>query len=329
MKSALETALATRILVLDGAMGTMIQRHHLEELDFREGAFETHDKPLKGNNDLLSITRPEIIKDIHRQYLQAGADIIETNTFSGTTIAQADYGLEAAVFDINYQSAKIAKEVCGEFTDRTRFVAGSIGPTNRTASISPDVNDPGFRAVSFDDLVLAYKQQVNALMDGGVDLLLVETIFDTLNAKAALFAIDEVFDERKVKLPIMVSGTITDQSGRTLTGQTTEAFLISLSHMPLLSIGLNCALGASMMRPYLQILNEKSSFAVSAHPNAGLPNEFGQYEESPQMMANQIKTFLDESLVNIIGGCCGTTPEHIKAIADIAKNYAPRQINRA
>ena len=327
--SALQQAIQQRILVLDGAMGTMIQRHQLEEFDFREGAFEQHDKPLKGNNDLLSITRPEIIKDIHRQYLQAGADIIETNTFSGTTIAQADYGLEDAVYTINYESAKIAKEVCDEFTDRTRFVAGSIGPTNRTASISPEVNDPGFRAVSFDDLVLAYKQQVNALIDGGVDLLLVETIFDTLNAKAALYAIDEVFEERKIKLPIMVSGTITDQSGRTLTGQTTEAFLISLSHMPLLSIGLNCALGASMMRPYLQILNEKSTFAVSAHPNAGLPNEFGQYEESPQMMANQIKTFLDESLVNIIGGCCGTTPEHIRAIADIAKNYAPRQFNLA
>ncbi|MFM1916039.1 MAG: hypothetical protein RLZZ531_1708 [Bacteroidota bacterium] len=327
MKSALETALANRILVLDGAMGTMIQRHALEEFDFREGAFEDHAKPLKGNNDLLSITRPEIIKDIHRQYLAAGADIIETNTFSGTTIAQADYGLEDAVYQINFQSAKIAKEVCSEFTDRPRFVAGSIGPTNRTASISPDVNDPGFRAVSFDDLVLAYKQQVNALMDGGVDTLLVETIFDTLNAKAALFAIDEVFEEREMKLPIMVSGTITDQSGRTLTGQTTEAFLISLSHMPLLSIGLNCALGASMMRPYLQILNEKSSFAVSAHPNAGLPNEFGQYEESPEQMANQIKTFLDEGLVNIIGGCCGTTPAHIKAIADVAKNYQPRPLN--
>lgn len=327
MKSALETALANRILVLDGAMGTMIQRHALEEFDFREGAFEDHAKPLKGNNDLLSITRPEIIKDIHRQYLAAGADIIETNTFSGTTIAQADYGLEDAVYQINFQSAKIAKEVCSEFTDRPRFVAGSIGPTNRTASISPDVNDPGFRAVSFDDLVLAYKQQVNALMDGGVDTLLVETIFDTLNAKAALFAIDEVFEEREMKLPIMVSGTITDQSGRTLTGQTTEAFLISLSHMPLLSIGLNCALGASMMRPYLQILNEKSSFAVSAHPNAGLPNEFGQYEESPEQMANQIKTFLDEGLVNIIGGCCGTTPAHIEAIADVAKNYQPRPLN--
>ena len=327
MKSALETALANRILVLDGAMGTMIQRHALEEFDFREGAFEDHPKPLKGNNDLLSITRPEIIKDIHRQYLAAGADIIETNTFSGTTIAQADYSLEDAVYQINFQSAKIAKEVCSEFTDRPRFVAGSIGPTNRTASISPDVNDPGFRAVSFDDLVLAYKQQVNALMDGGVDTLLVETIFDTLNAKAALFAIDEVFEEREMKLPIMVSGTITDQSGRTLTGQTTEAFLISLSHMPLLSIGLNCALGASMMRPYLQILNEKSSFAVSAHPNAGLPNEFGQYEESPEKMANQIKTFLDEGLINIIGGCCGTTPAHIKAIADVAKNYQPRPLN--
>ena len=327
MKSALETALANQILVLDGAMGTMIQRHALEEFDFREGAFEDHGKPLKGNNDLLSITRPEIIKDIHRQYLAAGADIIETNTFSGTTIAQADYGLEDAVYQINFQSAKIAKEVCSEFTDRPRFVAGSIGPTNRTASISPDVNDPGFRAVSFDDLVLAYKQQVNALMDGGVDTLLVETIFDTLNAKAALFAIDEVFEEREMKLPIMVSGTITDQSGRTLTGQTTEAFLISLSHMPLLSIGLNCALGASMMRPYLQILNEKSSFAVSAHPNAGLPNEFGQYEESPEQMANQIKTFLDEGLINIIGGCCGTTPAHIKAIADVAKNYQPRPLN--
>ena len=327
MKSALETALANRILVLDGAMGTMIQRHALEEFDFREGAFEDHAKPLKGNNDLLSITRPEIIKDIHRQYLAAGADIIETNTFSGTTIAQADYGLEDAVYQINFQSAKIAKEVCSEFTDRPRFVAGSIGPTNRTASISPDVNDPGFRAVSFDDLVLAYKQQVNALMDGGVDTLLVETIFDTLNAKAALFAIDEVFEEREMKLPIMVSGTITDQSGRTLTGQTSEAFLISLSHMPLLSIGLNCALGASMMRPYLQILNEKSSFAVSAHPNAGLPNEFGQYEESPEQMANQIKTFLDEGLINIIGGCCGTTPAHIKAIADVAKNYQPRPLN--
>jgi 5-methyltetrahydrofolate--homocysteine methyltransferase len=326
MKTAIEQALQERILILDGAMGTMIQRHKLEEFDFREGAFEHHDKSLKGNNDLLSITRPEIIKDIHRQYFKAGADIVETNTFSGTWIAQADYGLEDAVYKINFESAKIAKEVAQEFTDKPRFVAGSIGPTNRTASISPDVNDPGYRAISFDQLVDAYKDQVNALIEGGVDVLLVETIFDTLNAKAALFAIDAAFEERGVKIPIMVSGTITDQSGRTLTGQTTEAFLISLSHMPLLSIGLNCALGASLMRPYLQILNEKSPFAVSAHPNAGLPNEFGKYDESPEMMATQIKDFLDEGLINIIGGCCGTTPDHIKAIADLAKNYEPRKI---
>jgi 5-methyltetrahydrofolate--homocysteine methyltransferase len=305
----------------------MIQRHKLEEEDFRKGAFENHDKSLKGNNDLLSITRPEIIKDIHRQYFQAGADIVETNTFSGTWIAQADYGLEDAVYRINYESAKIAKEVANEFTDKPRFVAGSIGPTNRTASISPDVNDPGYRAITFDELVGAYKDQVNALMDGGVDILLVETIFDTLNAKAALFAIDQVFEDRNTKIPIMVSGTITDQSGRTLTGQTTEAFLISLSHMPLLTIGLNCALGASLMRPYLQILNEKSPYGVSAHPNAGLPNEFGKYDESPEMMASQIKEFLDEGLVNIIGGCCGTTPEHIKAIAELAKDYKPRILN--
>jgi 5-methyltetrahydrofolate--homocysteine methyltransferase len=329
MKTAIEQALQERILILDGAMGTMIQRHKLEEFDFREGAFEHHDKSLKGNNDLLSITRPEIIKDIHRQYFQAGADIVETNTFSGTWIAQADYGLEDAVYKINFESAKIAKEVALEFTDKPRFVAGSIGPTNRTASISPDVNDPGYRAISFDQLVDAYKDQVNALMDGGVDVLLVETIFDTLNAKAALFAIDTVFDERGVKIPIMISGTITDQSGRTLTGQTTEAFLISLSHMPLLSIGLNCALGASLMRPYLQILNEKSPFAVSAHPNAGLPNEFGKYDESPEMMAIQIKDFLDEGLINIIGGCCGTTPDHIRAISELAKNYEPRKIKNA
>jgi len=320
----LEILLRERILILDGAMGTMIQRHDLTEFDFREGYFENHHKSLKGNNDLLSLTRPEIIKEIHRQYFLAGADIIETNTFSGTTIAQADYDLQSAVYEINYQSAKIAKEVANEFTDKPRFVAGSIGPTNRTASISPDVNDPGFRGVSFDQLVLAYSEQINALMDGAVDILLVETVFDTLNAKAALYAIDEVFEQRSEKLPIMVSGTITDQSGRTLTGQTTEAFLISLSHMPLLSIGLNCALGASLMRPYLQILNSKAPFAVSAHPNAGLPNEFGAYDETPEMMAAQIETFLDEGLVNIIGGCCGTTPEHIAAIASLAKNYKPR-----
>ncbi|MFT5780445.1 MAG: 5-methyltetrahydrofolate--homocysteine methyltransferase [Crocinitomicaceae bacterium] len=326
----LQSILRERILVLDGAMGTMIQRHALEEEDFRKGWFENHPSSLKGNNDLLSLTRPEIIKDIHAQYFAAGADIAETNTFSGTTVAQADYGLESAVYDINFQSAKIAREVADEFTAREpnkpRFVAGSMGPTNRTASISPDVNDPGFRAISFAELVVAYKQQALALLEGGVDLLLVETVFDTLNAKAALFAIDEAFGEFGRKVPIMVSGTITDQSGRTLTGQTTEAFLISVSHMDLLTVGLNCALGASMMRPYLQVLNKKAPFGVSAHPNAGLPNEFGEYEETPELMAEQIKEFMDENLVNIIGGCCGTTPEHIKAIADLAANYSPRKI---
>jgi len=325
--STLIKAIQQRILVLDGAMGTMIQRHQLDESDFRDGFFDNHTKPLKGNNDLLSITRPQIIKDIHRAYLMAGADIIETNTFSGTTIAQADYDLQDAVYQINYQGAKIAKEVANEFTDKPRFVAGSIGPTNRTASISPDVNDPGFRAIDFDSLVMAYSQQIGALIDGGVDILLIETVFDTLNAKAALYACEVVFDQRQQKLPIMVSGTITDQSGRTLTGQTTEAFLISLSHMPLLSIGLNCALGASLMRPYLQVLNQKAPFAVSAHPNAGLPNEFGLYDESPEQMAAQIEQFLQEGLVNVIGGCCGTTPEHIAAIADVAAKYSPRKWN--
>ena len=332
MKQDIKSILKNRILVLDGAMGTMIQRHKLEEEDFRKGWFEDHESPLKGNNDLLSLTRPEIIKEIHSEYFVAGADIAETNTFSGTTIAQADYSLESAVYDINFQSAKIAREVADEFTacepHKPRFVAGSIGPTNRTASISPDVNDPGFRGITFNELVTAYKQQTNALMDGGVDLLLVETVFDTLNAKAALYAIDEVCDDRGVKIPIMVSGTITDQSGRTLTGQTTDAFLISVAHMDLLSIGLNCALGASMMRPYLQVLDKNSPFGVSAHPNAGLPNEFGEYDETPEMMAQQIKDFLDEGLVNIIGGCCGTTPDHISAIADMVVNYSPREIEK-
>ena len=322
--------LKERILVLDGAMGTMIQRYDLTEEDFRKGWFENHTKSLKGNNDLLSLTRPDIIETIHRQYYEAGADIAETNTFSGTTIAQADYDLQSAVYDINFHSAKIARKVADEFTakepNKPRFVAGSIGPTNRTASISPDVNDPGFRAITFDELVVAYSEQVNALMDGGVDMLLVETVFDTLNAKAALYAIDEVFEKRGVKIPIMVSGTITDASGRTLTGQTAEAFLISISHLPLLSVGFNCALGASMMRPYLQVLSKNTTFAVSAHPNAGLPNEFGKYDETPAIMAKQIKEFLDENIINIIGGCCGTTPDHIKAIAELAKEYNPRPL---
>lgn len=320
-----------KILVLDGAMGTMIQRHKLEEEDFRGERFKNHTQPLKGNNDLLSITRPEIIKDIHRKYLEAGADIIETNTFSGTIIAQEDYGLNVDdVYQINYQSAKIAREVADEFDNK--FVAGSMGPTNRTASLSPDVNNPGYRAVTFDELKEAYKFQVKGLVEGGVDVLLVETVFDTLNAKAALFAIQEYFNENHSKsgennvLPIMVSGTITDASGRTLSGQTTEAFLISMEHIPLFSIGLNCALGAKQLRPYLQILASKSDFNVSAHPNAGLPNEFGQYDESPEAMQAQIEDFLKEGLLNVVGGCCGTTPEHIKAIAEVAKKYKPRKI---
>ena len=328
MENNIINILKDRILVLDGAMGTMIQRYKLEEEDFRNEALKNHSHPLKGNNDLLSITKPEIIKEIHAKYYEAGADIAETNTFSGTTIAQADYGLEHLVYDLNYQSAKIAKEVAVEFTKREpnkpRFVAGAIGPTNRTCSISPDVNDPGYRATSYDELVVAYKQQTKALIDGGVDILLVETIFDTLNAKAALFAIEEVFDEIGKELPIMVSGTITDASGRTLTGQTTEAFLISVSHAPLLSVGLNCALGAKELRPYLQVLSKESEFLISAHPNAGLPNEFGQYDETPEQMAAQIEVFLKEGLINIIGGCCGTTPPHIKAIAEVAAKYQPR-----
>jgi len=328
----IEQLLCDRILILDGAMGTMIQRYDLDETDFRKGWFDDHAKPLKGNNDLLSLTRPDIIQAIHRAYFDAGADIVETNTFSGTTIAQADYDLEHAVYDINFHGAKIAKTIANEFSeltpDKPRFVAGSIGPTNRTASISPDVNDPGFRAITFDELARAYKQQVEALIDGGVDILLVETIFDTLNAKAALFAVRDVFDTRDIELPVMVSGTITDQSGRTLTGQTAEAFLISVEHFPLLTIGLNCALGASMMRPYLQQLSKNATFAISAHPNAGLPNEFGQYDETPELMSVQIEEFLKDGIINIIGGCCGTTPEHIRAIAEISKKYPPRKISQ-
>lgn len=323
-----------RILILDGAMGTMIQRYKLEEKDFRDESLANHAKPLKGNNDLLSFTRPDVIKAIHAQYFDAGADIIETNTFSGTTIAQSDYELGAdVVWKINYESAKIAREVADEYTaknpDKPRFVAGAMGPTNRTASLSPDVNDPGYRGVTFDELVAAYKEQVRGLVAGGVDIILVETIFDTLNAKAALYAIDEYLEETKKSYPVMVSGTITDASGRTLSGQTTEAFLISMQHAPLLSIGLNCALGASALRPYLQVLSTNAPFYVSAYPNAGLPNEMGQYDESPAAMAKQVEEFCKEGLVNILGGCCGTTPDHIKAIADMAANYAPRKIGVA
>jgi 5-methyltetrahydrofolate--homocysteine methyltransferase len=322
--------LKNKILVLDGAMGTMIQQYKFTEEDYRGEKFKDFKVSVKGNNDMLSLTQPEAIKTIHAKYLEAGADIIETNTFSSTTIAMADYEMEDFVYELNFESAKIAKEVADEFTaknpDKPRFVAGSIGPTNRTASMSPDVNDPGFRAVSFEDLRVAYKQQAEALIDGGVDLLLVETVFDTLNAKAALFAIEEIKSERNIDIPIMLSGTITDASGRTLSGQTAEAFLISVSHIPLLTVGFNCALGASQLTPHLEVLAQKSDLGISAHPNAGLPNAFGEYDETPEIMANQIKEYLDKNLINIIGGCCGTTPAHIKAIAEIAEGHKPRII---
>ncbi|WP_424002219.1 homocysteine S-methyltransferase family protein [Maribacter sp. IgM3_T14_3] len=322
--------LKERILILDGAMGTMLQRYKFTEEDFRGERFKDWEHPLQGNNDLLSLTQPEAIEEIHRKYFAAGADIVETNTFSGTTIAMADYYMEDLVYELNYESARIAKKVADEFTkkepNKPRFVAGSIGPTNKTASMSPDVNDPGYRAVSFDELRIAYKQQVEALLDGGSDLLLVETIFDTLNAKAALFAIEEVKEERNIDVPIMVSGTITDASGRTLSGQTAEAFLISISHIPILSVGFNCALGASQLVPHLEVLSTKSEHAVSAHPNAGLPNAFGEYDETPEQMAEQIKEYAEKGLVNIVGGCCGTTPEHITAIAKMVESFEPRKL---
>lgn len=326
----IEEILKERILVLDGAMGTMLQRYKFQEEDFRGERFKDWEHPLQGNNDLLSLTQPEAIAEVHRKYFAAGADIAETNTFSGTTIAMADYYMEDLVYELNYESARIARKVADEFTakepHKPRFVAGSIGPTNKTASMSPDVNDPGFRAVSFDELRIAYKQQAEALIDGGSDLLLVETIFDTLNAKAALFAIEEVKEERGIDIPIMVSGTITDASGRTLSGQTAEAFLISISHIPILTVGFNCALGASQLVPHLEVLANKTDFGVSAHPNAGLPNAFGEYDETPEQMAAQIKEYVEKGLINIVGGCCGTTPEHITAIADLVKQYDPRRL---
>lgn len=330
-KGDIRSELTKRILILDGAMGTMIQRYTLEEEDFRNEKLKDHDHPLKGNNDLLSFTRPDVIKAIHTQYLEAGADIIETNTFSGTTIAQADYRLEHMVHDINYYGAKVARDAVDEFMEKNpsspqRYVAGAIGPTNRTASISPDVNDPGYRAVTFDELAKAYKDQAVSLIEGGADLLLIETIFDTLNSKAAIYAIMELFEETGKEIPVMISATITDASGRTLSGQTTEAFLISVSHGPLLSVGLNCALGAKELRPYLQVLAKEAPFFVSAYPNAGLPNEFGQYDQTPAQMADQVKVFLEEGLVNIIGGCCGSTPDHIQALAKMAETFAPRSL---
>ena len=321
--------LKERVLILDGAMGTMIQRYNLDEEDFRGNRFVNHPIDLKGNNDLLSITRPQIIQEIHEQYLEVGADIIGTNTFSGTSIAQADYQLEDVAYDINYESARVAKIATDKYSvltpDKPRFVAGAIGPTNKTASMSPDVNNPGYRAVTFDELAAAYKVQVAGLIDGGADILLVETIFDTLNAKAAIFAILELFEERDIELPIMISGTITDASGRTLSGQTAEAFLISVNHAPLLSVGFNCALGAKQLYPYLQTVSRSTGLFISAYPNAGLPNEFGEYDQTPQLMGKEVETYVRDGLVNLLGGCCGTTPDHIKVMADLAKKYEPRK----
>ena len=324
-KPDIKKILQNRILVLDGAMGTMLQQNNFSEADFRSEQFKNFQFPLKGNNDLLSITQPKAVKAVHYQYFEAGADIVETNTFSSTTIGMADYHLEDFVYELNYQSAKIAKEVATEFTKQNpkkpRFVAGAIGPTNRTASMSPDVNNPAYRAITFDELKTAYKQQVEALIDGGCDILLVETIFDTLNAKAALFAIEEVKENRQINIPVMVSGTITDASGRTLSGQTVEAFLISVAHIPLLSIGFNCALGADQLKPYLKQLSQNTNLNISAHPNAGLPNAFGQYDQTPTEMQLLIQDYLKDNLVNIIGGCCGTTPEHIKLIAEAVTDF--------
>lgn len=330
--SKIEEIISEKILILDGAMGTMLQEYKFSEEDFRGERFADWPVALQGNNDLLSLTQPQAIAEIHRKYFLAGADIVETNTFSATTIAMADYQMQDLVYEMNVESARIAKKVAEELTQenpgKPRFVAGAIGPTNKTASMSPDVNDPGFRAISFAELHKAYKQQAKALIEGGVDVLLVETVFDTLNAKAALFAIDELKEELEINIPVMISGTITDASGRTLSGQTAEAFLISVSHIPLLSIGFNCALGAKQLTPHLEVLAYKSDYGVSAYPNAGLPNAFGEYEQSPREMAKQTKEYLEKGLVNILGGCCGSTPEHIKAIAQLARDYKPRPIKK-
>ena len=328
MKQKLEDLITRRILVLDGAMGTMIQKYKLQEADYRGDKFRDHPLPLKGNNDILSLTKPEVILEIHRGYLDAGADLITTNTFNSNRISMADYGMEDQVYDMNFHSAKLAEKAITNFENsekpESHFIVGTLGPTNRTASMSSDVNDPGARLVSFDQLAEAYREQAAGLIDGGVHILMVETIFDVLNCKAALFAIETIFEERGIRLPVMVSGTITDASGRTLTGQTLQAFLVSVSHFPLFSIGLNCALGAEQLRPYIQELSALTDFNVSVHPNAGLPNQFGEYDQSASFMASVVEEFMKEGWVNIIGGCCGTTPEHIRRIAERAKLYKPR-----
>ena len=326
----LRNILKDRILVLDGAMGTMIQQYDLTEEDYRGERFADFDHSVKGNNDLLSITQPQLIEGIHLKFLEAGADILETNTFNSNAVSMEDYNMQHLVRELNTAAVAIARKAADRYTekdpDKPRFVAGSIGPTNKTSSLSPDVNNPDFRSITFDELRDIYREQAIALWDAGVDILLVETTFDTLNAKAALFAINELKKERNFDFPVMVSGTITDASGRTLTGQTTEAFWNSVAHADLLSVGLNCSLGADQLRPYITELSKIAWIPVSVHPNAGLPNEMGQYDESPETMASTIETYLNHNTLNIVGGCCGTTPEHIKAIAQVVSKHEPREI---
>ena len=326
----IKSQLQQRILIIDGAMGTMIQRHKLEEADYRGERFKDWHTDVKGNNDLLSITQPEIIVGIHKEYLDAGADIIETNTFSSTSIAQADYDMQSIAYELNVASATCARKAADEYTakdpSKPRYVAGAIGPLNKTLSLSPDVNNPGFRAVTFDEVAAAYTEQIKGLVDGGVDILLIETIFDTLNAKAAIYAIKNYFREIGKELPVMISGTITDASGRTLSGQTLEAFYISVMHANPLSIGLNCALGASEMRPHIEELSAMANCYTSAYPNAGLPNAFGEYDEQPHETAHIIEEWAREGFVNIVGGCCGTTPDHIRHIAQEVAKFKPREL---
>ena len=331
IKKDIRNELKTRVLVMDGAMGSLLQDYKLTAADYHGQRLKDFPHDQKGNNDILSITHPEIIREIHSKYLEAGADILLTNTFNATRISQADYHTEEFVYEMNKASAEIAKICADKFTSenptKPRFVAGCLGPTNKTLSLSPDVNDPGYRAVSFDEMKSAYREQVDGLLDGNVDLILIETIFDTLNAKAAIFAVEEALEARNMKLPLMISGTITDASGRTLSGQTLEAFLNSVSHVDLLSIGLNCSLGATELRPYVKELSKKAPFHISAHPNAGLPNQFGAYDETPEIMAGLLKDYLDNNFVNIIGGCCGTTPGHIHEFAKMAAHAKPHVIN--
>jgi len=332
-ESRLKDLLGRHILIIDGAMGTMVQHYKLQEQDYRGERFSNWHTDVKGNNDLLCLTQPHIIKEIHKQYLQAGANIIETNTFNSQSISLADYDMQSLAYELNVAAAKLAREAIHEYKEESQltgahcFVAGAIGPMNKTLSLSPDVNNPGYRAVTFDEVADAYYEQIKGLVDGGVDILIVETIFDTLNAKAAIYAINKYFrDTKKEKLPVMISGTITDASGRTLSGQTLEAFYISVMHANPLSIGLNCALGAEQMRPHIEELAQIAACYVSAYPNAGLPNAMGEYDESPAHTASVISEWAKEGWVNLVGGCCGTTPDHIAAIARAMKNYAPRQL---